>query len=178
MAPGSRIVTMGSLAARWAELHWDDLESTATPYKGFKAYKMSKLAQMIYALELDRRLRHAGYPLASLVAHPGGALDGLTPSRPPVHTRRTADLLRALPKYPVAQGKDSAAWPALRALLDPAAEGGQLWGPRLARTKGRPTQEQPTPLMLDAVVAHRLWAWTEQVTGISWPIEALPGSFR
>jgi len=170
LAPGSRTVTMGSVAARWTkELPWDDMESTLTPYRGFPVYKMTKLAQMIFALELDRRLRAAGSTSASLLAHPGGALDGLTPSRPPVHARRPADLLKALPKSPVAQGKDAAAWPAVRALIDPAAEGGQMWGPRLARSKGRPALERPTPLMQDAATANRLWTWTEQATGITWP---------
>ena len=155
------------------ELRFDDMESTVGPYQGFRVYKMSKLAQMIFALELDRRLRSAGSTVASLVAHPGGALDGLTPSRPPVHARRAADLLKALPKSPLAQGKHAAAWPAVRALIDPAVEGGQLWGPRLARSKGLPVLERPTRLMQDAASANRLWAWTEQATGISWSAESL-----
>ncbi|MFI2260316.1 SDR family NAD(P)-dependent oxidoreductase [Streptomyces tubercidicus] len=175
LVPGSRIVTMSSVAARWTkELRLDDMESTASPYQGFKVYKMSKLAQAIFAFELDRRLRASDSTIASLVAHPGGALDGLTPSRPPVHARRAADLLKALPKSPLAQGKDAAAWPAVRALTDPAAEGGQLWGPRLARSKGRPVLERPTTLMQDAATARRLWAWTEQATGIAWPAQLHP----
>ncbi|MFI6728705.1 SDR family NAD(P)-dependent oxidoreductase [Streptomyces atratus] len=169
LAPGSRIVTMSSVAARWTkELPFDDMESTATPYQGFKVYKMSKLAQTIFAFELDRRLRASGSTITSLAAHPGGALDGLTPSRPPVHTRRAADLLKALPQSPLAQGKDAAAWPAVRALTDPAAKGGQLWGPRLARSKGRPVLERPTTLMHDTETARRLWTWTEKATGSPW----------
>ncbi|MEV6609759.1 SDR family NAD(P)-dependent oxidoreductase [Kutzneria sp. NPDC051319] len=170
LAPGARLVTMGSMAARSARLRLDDMESRHNRrYQGFEVYKMSKLAQTMFAFELDRRLRKVDSPIASLVAHPGGALDGLTPSRPPVHTRRTADLLKALPLSPLVQGKDSAAWPAVRALLDPTAEGGQLWGPSFARTKGRPVLEKPTPLMQDTAMAARLWAWTERSTGITWP---------
>jgi NAD(P)-dependent dehydrogenase (short-subunit alcohol dehydrogenase family) len=169
LAPGARLVTMGSLAARSAQLRLGDLESKTCPYRGFEVYKMSKLAQTMFAFELDRRLAKMGSAIASLVAHPGGALGGLTPSRPPAHTRRAMDLLKALPLSPLVQGKDSAAWPAVRALLDPAAEGGQLWGPRLARSKGRPVLEQPTSLMRDTAAAARLWTWTEQVTGVNWP---------
>lgn len=175
LAPGARLVTMSSVAARWVkELRLDELESTAGAYQGFKVYKVSKLAQTIFALELDRRLRAAGSPIAALAAHPGGALDGLTPSRPPVHTRRAADFLKELPKAPLTQGKDAAAWPAVRALIDPAAEGGQLWGPRVARSKGRPVPERPTTLMQDAATAGRLWTWAEQATGVSWsaPLDA------
>ncbi len=76
---GSRIVTMGSVAARSASLNLDDLESSHGSYRAFDVYKRSKLAQMIFAFELDRRARQAGSRVSSLVAHPGGALDGLTP---------------------------------------------------------------------------------------------------
>lgn len=76
----SRIVTMGSVAARRASLNLDDLESSHESYRAFDIYKRSKLAQMIFAFELDRRARQSGSGVSSLVAHPGGALDGLTPS--------------------------------------------------------------------------------------------------
>jgi len=165
---GSRIVTMGSVAARSATLNLDDLESSRGPYRGFDAYKKSKLAQMIFAFELNRRLRQAASPVSSLVAHPGGALDGLTPNRPPVFARTGSSFARALPLAALAQGKDHAAWPAVRALLDPRAEGGQLWGPRFLRSKGAPALEQPTPAMTDLETAGRLWALSEKATGITW----------
>ncbi|MEU3985207.1 SDR family NAD(P)-dependent oxidoreductase [Streptomyces sp. NPDC026672] len=172
MEPGGRLVTMGSVAARSARLDMADLESTAAPYKGFQVYRMSKLAQMVFGFELDRRLREADVPVTSVVAHPGGALDGLTPSRPPVHLRRAADFLKAAPLSPLVQGKDSAAWPAVRALLDPEVRGGQLWGPRTARSKGRPVLEQPTALMQDITIAHRLWELSEEAVGLTWPLPA------
>lgn len=142
---GSRIVTVGSAAARLAELDFDDLQAVRPPYKGFRTYGRSKLAQMVLACELDRRLRGIGSPVTSILAHPGGALDGLTPSRPPLHIRTVTSFLRALPKVPVAQSKEHAAWPAVRAALDPLAEGGQLWGPRFLRGRGRPVSEKPSP---------------------------------
>ncbi|MFJ3494307.1 SDR family NAD(P)-dependent oxidoreductase [Streptomyces sp. NPDC086091] len=175
MAAGSRYVTMGSVAARSARLDLDGpgarqrLESAAGPYRGFEVYKRSKLAQMTSAFELDRRLRAAGSPVASVVAHPGGALDGLTPSRPPVHVRRAAAFLKAVPLAPLVQGKDAAAWPAVRALLDPEVTGGQLWGPRLARSRGRPVPERPTARMLDAATGRRLWSLGEEAVGLAWP---------
>lgn len=165
---GARIVTIGSLAARRISLDLNNLESTKAPYKGFDVYKRSKLAQTLFAFELDRRLRAAGSPLRSLVAHPGGALDGLTPNRPPVFTRTLASRVRALPLAPAVQGKDHAAWPAVRALLDPNADGGQLWGPRLLGFKGRPTRETPSSVMTDNATAGKLWAASEQATAVNW----------
>lgn len=135
---GSRIITIGSLAARHATLDFDDLESSRSPYRGFVAYKRSKLAQMIFAQELDRRLKRAHSPVLSIIAHPGGALNGLTPPRPPAFARTLRETIRALPLAPLVQGKDHAAWAAVRALLDPAADGGQLFygAPEFSATKG------------------------------------------
>lgn len=165
----SRIITMGSLAARRVTLDLDDLESSRPPYRGFVAYKRSKLAQMIFAQELDRRLKSAHSPVLSIIAHPGGALNGLTPPRPPAFVRTLREITRALPLALLVQGKDHAAWPAVRALLDPAAEGGQLWGPRVLRYKGQPRLEKPSEAMTDRRTAARLWTLSEQATGISWP---------
>jgi NAD(P)-dependent dehydrogenase (short-subunit alcohol dehydrogenase family) len=164
-----RLVAMGSVAARRATLDFDNLQSTAAPYRGFDTYKRSKLAQMIFAFELDRRLTAAHSPVTSIVAHPGGALDGLTPSRPPMHTPTFAARLRVLPLAPLAQGKDHAAWPAIRALLDPTASGGQLWAPRLPRSKGRPVLETPTAVMTDPATGSRLWDASVETTGTPWP---------
>lgn len=84
--PGSRIVTTGSFAAKSERLDLDDLQSERD-YQPKRAYARSKLAQMLFAVELDRRLRAAGSTTLSVVVHPGGALDSLTPSRPPFHVR-------------------------------------------------------------------------------------------
>lgn len=168
---GSRIVTMGSVAARSASLKLDDLESSHGSYRAFDIYKRSKLAQMIFAFELDRRARQTGSRVSSLVAHPGGALDGLTPSRPPAFARSASSIARALPLAAVVQGKDHAAWTAVRALLDPAAEGGQLWAPRLLRSKGAPALERPTAAMTDQETAGRLWALSEEAADVTWPFQ-------
>jgi NAD(P)-dependent dehydrogenase (short-subunit alcohol dehydrogenase family) len=170
----SRIVTMGSVAARPARLNLDDLESRHGRYRAFDAYKRSKLAQMIFAFELDRRARQAGSRVSSLLAHPGGALDGLTPSRPPAFARTASSIARALPLAAVVQGKEHAAWSAVRALLDPNAEGGELWGPRFLRSKGAPALQQLTPAMTDRKTASRLWALSEEATGVTWPLQATP----
>jgi NAD(P)-dependent dehydrogenase (short-subunit alcohol dehydrogenase family) len=168
--PGSRIVTMGSIAARTTSLDFDDLQARRNPYKGFRTYARSKLAQMITAVELDRRLRRADSPVISILAHPGGALDGLTASRPPLHRRTATAWIAALPKTPIAQSKEHAAWPAVRAALDPHAQGGRLWGPRHLHSRGRPTLDKLTPKITDPHIAQQLWTTTEDITDTHWPI--------
>ncbi|MFG2115785.1 SDR family NAD(P)-dependent oxidoreductase [Streptomyces sp. NPDC048718] len=163
-APAARVVTMGSFAAKSERLDLDDLQSRKD-YRPKRAYGRSKLAQMYFGLELDRRLRAAGSTVASVVVHPGGALDSLTPSRPPVHVRTTGARLGAAPAALLVQGKHAGAWPAVRAVLDPAVCGGQLWGPHLFGLRGRPRREAVWNHLADRSVAARLWEASRDLTG-------------
>ncbi|MER7581888.1 SDR family NAD(P)-dependent oxidoreductase [Kitasatospora sp. NPDC097691] len=163
--PGSRIVTTGSFAAKTERLDLDDLQSMRD-YQPKRAYARSKLAQMLFALELDRRLRAAGSATLSVLVHPGGALDSLTPSRPPVHVRTTGERLRGLPLGLVVQGKDAAAWSAVRAVLDPGVRGGQMWSPRAFGLRGAPRIEPLWNHLADTTTAARLWAAGCELTGI------------
>jgi len=165
LAPSARIVTTGSFAAKSASLDFLDLQSERD-YQPKRAYERSKLAQMLFALELDRRLRAAGSSRLSVLAHPGGALDSLTPSRPPVHTRTTGAWLRGLPARILVHGKDAGARPAVRAVLDPDVEGGQLWGPRVFGLRGRPRLERRWANLTDDAAAARLWTESVALTGL------------
>ena len=164
LAPDARIVTTGSFAAKSASLDFADLQSERD-YQPKRAYERSKLAQMLFAFELDRRLRTAGSKRLSVVAHPGGALDALTPSRPPVHVRTAGQWLLGLPARVLLQGKDSGARPAVRAVLGPDVEGGQLWGPRVFGLRGRPRLEPRWANLTDDAAAERLWAESVKLTG-------------
>ncbi|MEU3405242.1 SDR family NAD(P)-dependent oxidoreductase [Streptomyces sp. NPDC006670] len=164
-APGSRIVTTGSFAAKSERLDLDDLQSSHD-YRPKRAYARSKLAQMLFALELDRRLRAAGSATLSVLVHPGGALDSLTPSRPPVHVRTPGARLSRLPLRLVVQGKDAAAWPAVRAVLDPAVGGGVMLGPRAFGLRGTPRIEPLWEHLADTATAARLWAASRDLTGV------------
>ncbi|MFE3185332.1 SDR family NAD(P)-dependent oxidoreductase [Streptomyces violascens] len=155
-APAARIVTVGSFAAKSERLDLDDLQSTRD-YRPKRTYGRSKLAQMHFGLELDRRLRASGSPVTSVVVHPGGALDSLTPSRPPVHVRTAGERLRGLPAGLILQGKHAGAWPAVRAVLDPQVAGGQLWGPRVFALRGTPRCERLWSHLADTAVASQLW---------------------
>jgi NAD(P)-dependent dehydrogenase (short-subunit alcohol dehydrogenase family) len=161
-APAGRVVTTGSFVAKSAQL---DLQE-AREYRPKDAYASSKLAQMLFGFELDRRLRAAGRTTMSVVNHPGGALDSLTPARPPVHLRTTAERLRGLPAGILLQGKDKGAWPAVRAALDPAVRGGQLWGPRLFGLRGKPRLEPVRGVLADTGLAAALWAASVEITGV------------
>ncbi|MFF7730841.1 SDR family NAD(P)-dependent oxidoreductase [Streptomyces sp. NPDC008001] len=171
-ASAARIVTVGSFAAKSERLDLDDLQSRRE-YQPKRTYGRSKLAQMHFGLELDRRLRALGSSVESVVVHPGGALDALTPSRPPVHVRTVGARLRAAPAALLVQGKHAGAWPAVRAVLDPAVRGGQLWGPRLFSLRGAPRQQALWTHLTDTAVAARLWDVSCDLTGVD--PEATPG---
>ncbi|GAA2065135.1 SDR family NAD(P)-dependent oxidoreductase [Streptomyces albiaxialis] len=164
-APAARVVTTGSFAAKSERLDLDDPQSR-TDYRPKRTYGRSKLAQMYFGLELDRRLRAVGSTVSSVVAHPGGALDSLTPPRPPVHEPTTAARLRTAPAALVLQGKHAGAWPAVRAVLDPAVRGGELWGPRVFGLRGAPRREKVWDHLADPAVAARLWAASRALTGV------------
>lgn len=139
-------------------------------YTGWRAYVQSKVATAALGFEADRRLRDAGIPVASVVAHPGYATSGRTPGIRGVNepTRRTrfADNLQAA----ITQSKEHGAWPLVRALVDPATQGGEFWGPRFT-THGEPRLATPSKITEDPEIAERLWDVCERATGVRWPWE-------
>ncbi|MFI5564221.1 SDR family NAD(P)-dependent oxidoreductase [Amycolatopsis japonica] len=158
-AEGGRVVTTGSFVGKSAELDLDDLQSKRD-YQPKRTYARSKLAQMLFAFELDRRLRAAGSPVLSVVDHPGGALDSLTPPRP-VHPEAAG---RKFPAGLLLQGKEAGAWPAVRAVLDPSVRGGEMFGPRVFGLRGEPRREPVRGKLTDTALAARLWAASAELT--------------
>lgn len=150
-----RVVTVGSIAARRGAIDFDDLQAERS-YRAFHVYAQSKLACLVFAFELSRRSRAAGWGVESLAAHPGLSRTNLLYNSPGGPTR-TVYLLRRLLRLtfqPAAQG----ALPTLFAATDPAARDGAHYGPdRLAGTRGHPAEEPAPPRALDAAVAARLW---------------------
>ncbi|MET9211682.1 MULTISPECIES: SDR family NAD(P)-dependent oxidoreductase [unclassified Nocardia] len=161
----SRVITVGSFAARSERLDLTDLQSERD-YRPKRSYGRSKLAQMLFGFELDRRLRAHTTDTASIVVHPGGALDSLTPSRPPLFVRTTAQHLRGLPAGLALHGKHAAATTIVRAVLDPEIGGGQLWGPRVFGLRGKPHRETPHAHMTDIDTAAELWAASSALSGV------------
>jgi NAD(P)-dependent dehydrogenase (short-subunit alcohol dehydrogenase family) len=163
LTPGARIVLLGSLATRLSTFRVDDLQ-LERGYDPWRAYAQSKIATQVFGFELDRRLRAAGMPVASVVAHPGYSISGRTPQVPgvnePSRGGRFADALQAM----WAQGKHRGAEVALHALTAPEVEGGQYWGPRYL-TRGEPARHRPTRVSTDPSIAERFWTFAESVTG-------------
>src|SRR4029077_521062 len=160
--PGSRVVTVSSLAHRIrARINFGDLQSERS-YRRVAAYSQSKLANLMFTYELQRRLSGAGTTIA-VAAHPGLAAPELTRNTP-----ATAALLYA---RLLSQTQAMGALPTLRAATDPGVLGGQYYGPGgLLGTRGYPKPAQSSRQSHDTALQHRLWTVSEQLTGITFPV--------
>ncbi len=166
--PSSRIITMGSGSTKLVTLRADDLQSE-TKYSSFSSYAQSKHATQAFGFELDRRLRAAGSSVTALVAHPGGAQDGLTPYREGVNEPTVGQRILAGVSVVVGGSKVPAAWPLVRAAVDPGASGGQYWG-RTTPVLGRPALNTPAPSSHSEEFGRGLWSLSENWTGISFDV--------
>ena len=157
-----RVVTVTSMLHRGARIDFDDLSGERN-YAAMTAYGQSKLANLIFALELDRRLRAAASPVRSLAAHPGYTATNLQTTGPTGLTRLAGSLANRL----VAQDVEKGVLPQLYAATSPDVEGGQFFGPDGWREmRGDPTLVTPDPAALDLAVADRLWQVSEELTGV------------
>lgn len=173
VAPGGRVVSLGSLSTQLSSFRVGDLQ-LERGYDLWRAYAQSKIATQSIGFELDRRLRDAGSSVLSVVAHPGYSISGRTPFVPGVNEpswgSRFADQLQGS----WAQGKHRGAEPILHAVTAPGVEGGQFWGPRY-RTKGAPVLAEATRVTRDPGIGATVWAFAEQVTGLTFDVaEAAP----
>ncbi|MCX7523044.1 SDR family NAD(P)-dependent oxidoreductase [Microbacterium sp. STN6] len=142
----------------------DDL--LRTPRLAIAAYTQAKTATEMFAFELDRRLRASGAPVASIVSRPGVGVDARTPARAGIRDATTR--YQRNPYTPWAQGKDTAAWSAVRALTDPSAQGGEYYGPAGA-LRGLPVLVEPNArtAMPEGDLAERVWTQLEQLAHVS-----------
>jgi protochlorophyllide reductase len=163
--PGSRIVTMSSMGHRAAQLDLDDLCFERRPYDRWRPYFQSKLANLLFTAELHRRLTEAGSATSALAAHPGGSRTDLGHQGGGITNRLFS------PSMPLMQPARLGALPILRAATDPDARSGQFYGPRLL-LRGHPVVETPSRRARDAGDARRLWARTEEMTGLTIEIPA------
>jgi NAD(P)-dependent dehydrogenase (short-subunit alcohol dehydrogenase family) len=163
-APGSRIVTVSSLAHQGGVAGFDDHQFERTPYDRARAYARSKLANLLFTFELQRRLAASDAQTAALAAHPGGVSTNLTRHMPLVGRLAAQVILRAV-------GQSSALWgalPILRAATDPGAQGGEYYGPDgRSEFKGHPTRVTSTPLSRDIETQRRLWDESIRLTGVA-----------
>ena len=162
----ARVVTLSSITHKNAHLDFDDL-MFERDYRAAAAYGRSKLATTIFGIELDRRLRAAGAPIVSALAHPGLTRTNLTP-RAWEHRGRFGRLIAwagLLATQPVEQG----ALPQLRAATEPGVRGGQFFGPSgIWETRGRVTEARLSQEAANPAAGKRLWAAAEELTGVSY----------
>ncbi len=167
----ARVVTLSSGAHRIGRIDFDDLQRERS-YNRWRAYGQSKLANLLFALELDRRLRTAGSTVTSLAAHPGYAATNLQSAAAPTIDR----VVMALTNRLVAQSADMGALPTLYAATYPGLPGGTFVGPDgLAEQRGHPKPVAPSSAARDEAVAERLWRVSEELTGVSFPVAAAAG---
>ncbi|MFI5891082.1 SDR family NAD(P)-dependent oxidoreductase [Actinoplanes sp. NPDC051513] len=167
----ARVVSLSSITHKNAHLDFGDLMSERG-YRAAPAYGRSKLATTIFGVELDRRLRAAGSPIVSVLAHPGLTRTNLTPRAWEHRGRLGRVIARAglLVTQPVEQG----ALPQLRAATGTGVRGGQFFGPAgLGETRGRVTEARLSREAADPAAGKRLWAAAEELTGVRFD---LPGA--
>jgi len=166
--PGSRIVTVASGVANQAKLEFDNLQSQRRYSPMWQAYAQSKLANLIFQQELQRRLTAIGSPILSTGAHPGYAITNLQVTGPgeniPFLMRLGMTILKPLASQDAAHG----ALPTLFAATAPEAQPGGYYGPSgFQELKGHPVPAKITRAAKDVALARRLWTESERLTGVT-----------
>jgi NAD(P)-dependent dehydrogenase (short-subunit alcohol dehydrogenase family) len=170
--PGSRVVTVSSNAHKMGRIDFDDLQGE-TEYRRWDAYGQSKLANLVFALELQRRIETAGLNIRSVGAHPGYTATNLTTAGNSLEgggllSRFSAPVMWAADRV-LAQGVDAGALPILYAATVEDLPGGSYVGPDGWREfRGGPKVVRPRRLARDPEVAKRLWQVSEDLTGVEY----------
>jgi NAD(P)-dependent dehydrogenase (short-subunit alcohol dehydrogenase family) len=161
--PESRVVTVASIAHKGGRLNFNDLNAERS-YDPRRAYQQSKLANLVFGLEFDRRLRARSAETASVIAHPGVAVTNIVSNGMGAGLQaRIAGIAISL----FAQSDDRGSWPLLYAATSPQAHGGGYYGPDgIAEIKGNPVEVKPKSQALDPAAGKRLWEVSETLTGV------------
>ncbi|GIH75713.1 oxidoreductase [Planobispora longispora] len=158
-----RVVTVSSTMHKRGKIHYDDLTGERS-YSPVAFYSQSKFANILFGLELDRRLKAAGSPVRSLLAHPGYSDTNLQTTGPA--GRLTKSIMR-LGNRLYAQHADVGALCQLYAATSPDARGGQYIGPDgWMENRGHPKVVRPIRAATDPADARRLWELSEELTGV------------
>jgi NAD(P)-dependent dehydrogenase (short-subunit alcohol dehydrogenase family) len=159
--PGSRIVSVSSTAHRMGRISFDDLSGDQR-YHRWLRYGQSKVANLLFTFELQRKLAAAGAGTIAVACHPGGSNTDLA---------RDAGLLMKLAQPGanlVMQSAAMGALPTLRAATDPAVHGGEYYGPDgFGEMRGHPKKVDSTGYSKRADIAAQLWAVSEELTGVT-----------
>lgn len=163
----SRVVVVASIAHNIrAKIDFDDLQWERRKYERVAAYGQSKLANLMFAYDLQRRLAAAKAPTIAVAAHPGVAATELTRHLPGADLPGVNWVLGR-----ILNTAEMGALPTLRAATDPAVHGGQYWGPDGFREmRGYPVLATSSRQSRDEAIQQRLWQVSEELTGVTYPV--------
>ncbi len=170
-APGSRVVTVSSLTHRFAALNLDDLQSQRR-YGRDSAYGRSKLANLLFTFQLQRRLAAAGVATIAVAAHPGQSRTEFTRDVNPVAGFLYSPRARALTGW-MLQDRAVGVLGEVRAAVDPDVRGGEYYGPSgPLQLTGHPVRVSSSGRSHDTVVQQALWEESERLTGVVYDLPA------
>jgi NAD(P)-dependent dehydrogenase (short-subunit alcohol dehydrogenase family) len=160
---GSRVVTVSSFGHKiLARVHFDDLQLERN-YNRVEAYGQSKLSNLLFTYELQRRLAAKGTPTIAAAAHPGFSDTELM--------RHLPGVIPAFVWRPFSQPADMGALPTLRAATDPGVQGGQYYGPdSIGELRGHPKVVKSSAQSHNEDIQRRLWTVSEELTGVTYPV--------
>lgn len=165
-APAPRVVTVSSIMHKPGSINFDDLQSRRR-YRKWPAYCQSKLANLLFAFELQRRAEAGGHALQSLAAHPGYASTNLQLVAPQMSGSALAKLAMSVGNSTFAQSARMGALPSLYAATAPEARGGEYYGPGgFQEMKGYPSRARSTARSRDRALARRLWEVSVELTAV------------
>jgi len=162
---GARVVTVSSMVAHVGRIRFDDLQGERR-YQKWTAYAQAKLANLLFAFELDRRASAGKLGLVSVAAHPGYAATQLQAQGPELRGSRVGVELARLGNRVFAHSAAQGALPSLYGATAAGVEGGTYFGPSLLGMRGGPGKVSPPRASRDPDVARRLWQVSEQATGV------------
>ncbi|MGH3438015.1 MAG: oxidoreductase [Sciscionella sp.] len=166
--PGARVVTLSSLAAVSGRLNYSDPNFEHRRYTPPTAYGQAKLANQVFAIELDRRLRAADAQVRSIAAHPGFTSTELSANMGRAHGIKLIEWIGEAGNRLLAQRVERGALPQLYAATDPSVRGGEYIGPSgPGQMRGHPKPITPLAAARDAVAGARLWALTADLTKVA-----------
>jgi NAD(P)-dependent dehydrogenase (short-subunit alcohol dehydrogenase family) len=161
-ADNARVITVSSLAHNRGELDFEDLDWENRSYAAWRAYADSKLANLYFTYELNRKLENYGFETIAVAAHPGGTSTDL--ARHSTFMNLFASIL--------GQSAAMGALPTLRAATDENVKGGEYYGPDgFSEFYGHPVRVDSSKISKDEMLAERLWKVSEEMTGIEYVFE-------
>jgi NAD(P)-dependent dehydrogenase (short-subunit alcohol dehydrogenase family) len=167
----ARVTTQTSLAANSGGINWDDLQ-WEKKYNGSAAYSQSKIATMMFGLELDRRSQAGNWGITSNLSHPGITATNLLAAHPEMGRPKDTVLVRIIRRLSsigfLAQTVDEGLLPALYAATSPQAQGGRFYGPSgFQHLTGAPAEQELYKPVRGEADAKRIWEISQQLTGVA-----------